>query len=251
MVITDKWTQFTKEIIESVEKVDTSYPVRVDSTTGEVTLIEVKEKSTENIDLNLKGEGIELALKAILGKYEWEEELPNKQIRKRTVTLPKLPNGNLADLFKDTAKLMKLAEAFRKFAIIQLMARPEVQALNLQGTGVLLADQLINEDGINKDIDKILKKTYGAETSLNSILANYNNEKFAMVNKDKLLSKTNNNFTEALEFIAGLLENSNVVTNVTLEKTGVNPTLVKQTDDVIRPITSIGNKNNRGFKSLI
>lgn len=254
--VSDKWTRFTKELVESTDKVDTMYPVTFDAKQGKISLIDIVPKETKKVSINLGSDATndKFELDAHLVTYEWEEENPvTKATKKRTIKLVNLPNADLSKIFEEAAKFAEIWEAFRKFMIIQIMTRDEVNKLSIPGTGILLADQLTNTDGITKDLDAIIRKVYNVDASaLNALIKDYDMVKFSMGVKDKLLSKTNAAFIESLKYLANVTKNQSIVKTTTIEKTGIEPSMVKQQDEVIRPIASVGdNRKAKGLSSIL
>lgn len=253
--VSDKWTRFTKELVEATDKVDVTYPVAFDAKTGKITLIDVgvKEVKKVTVDLGSDATNDRFVLDAHLATYEWDEENPvTKAVKKRTVKMVNLPNADLPKLFEEAAKVAEIWEAFRKIIIVQVMARTEVNNLNTPGTGILLADQLTNKDGINKDLDAIIAKVYNVDkATLNTIVKDYDMMKFSMNVKDKLITKTNLAFAEAMRALAEETRNKATVPTTQIAGTGIDPVMVKQQDETIRPIVSVGDKRTKGLSSIL
>lgn len=254
--VSDKWTRFTKELVESTDNVDTIYPVSFDAKQGKISLIEItpKENKAIKIDLGSEATGDHFSVDAHLVTYEWEEENPvTKATKKRQIKLVNLPNADLPKIFEEAAKFAEIYEAFRKFMIIQIMTRDEVNRLNIPGTGILLADQLTNTDGISKDLDAIIRKVYNVDqNALNAIVKDYDMVKFSMGVKDKFIAKVNAALAESFRYLANETKNQSVVQTTSLEKTDVAPSMVKQQDETIRPIASVGdNRKSKGLSSIL
>lgn len=255
VMVSDKWTQFTKELVEATEKIDTQYPVAFNVQLGNITLIDIKPKDQQKVAIKLGSAetGDLFEVNVVMVTYEWEEKLPNGTTKKRTIKLPNMPNLDMSTIFTEGAKLIEIAEGLRKFLILQIMTRDEITRLNIPGTGILLADQLTNSDGISKDLDALIKKVYNVDSAaLNNIVRNYDMMKFGMGVKDKLASKMALSFVESLKFLAEAVKQNSTVQAVQLEKTGVDPSMVKQQDESIRAITSIGeDTNKRGIQTVL
>lgn len=254
--VSDKWTRFTKELVEATDKVDTIYPVSFDAKQGKISLIEVATKDNKaiKIDLGSEATGDHFVVDAHLVTYEWEEENPiTKATKKRQIKLVNLPDTDISKIFEEAAKFAEIWEAFRKFMIIQIMTRNEVNNLNIPGTGIFLADQLTNTDGISKDLDSLIRKVYNVDqNALNAIVKDYDMVKFSMGVKDKFLAKTNAALAESFKYLANETKNQSVVQTTPIEKTGIEPSMVKQQDETIRPIASVGdNRRAKGLSSIL
>lgn len=254
--VSDKWTKFTKELIDSTDKMDNSYPITFNAKDGVISLIKLEVKKFEEVvaDLGSKETRDKFSLSAYLGTYEWEEENPvTKTVKTKQIKLVNLPKGDIVKLFEEAIKVAEIWEAFRKMILIQIMSRPEVNRLNIPGTGILLADQLTNKDGISKDLDSLIKKFYnGNPNTFNSIVRDYDSDKFAMSVKDRMISRSNAAFVESLKEMIKELKTHQVVTSQPLDKTDITPVMAKQQDEVIRPITAIGDgRRSKGFSSIL
>lgn len=254
-LVHDKWTQFTKDLVDSTDKVDTTYPISFNPETGRITLIELTPKNTENVELKFgkKEDGDEFCLSMTLQTLEWEEIGPGGVKKKRTIKVPRFPNMSLPETCEAAVKMCEAWEGFRKLMVLTIMTHPSIAKLNLPGTGMMLADQLGNKDGVAKGMDNIIKKAYNADpNTVNMAIRNYESDKFATVVKDKMIAKSNSNFIEFMKFMAEVTKS--VTTGaavVEFQGTGVQPSLVKQTEDQIKPIVSASPNNlNRPDKPI-
>lgn len=243
MQINDKWTKFTKELVESTDKIDSQYPVALNSQLGTITMLGLEPKNRREVkaEIGKPGEPGYICLAANIETYEWEEELANKTKKKRTTDLLQIADIPLHELLETLATVMEIAEAGRKSGILNLMTRDEITRLNMPSTGLLLADQLTNTDGIGKDLDVLIKKAYGSDpNALNAAIRDYESDKFAMSVKDKFIAKIIKSYCESLRFLATVVKNKTTVSYTSLEKSGAEPTLVKQQEEKVRSIASVG-----------
>lgn len=246
----DKYTRLARDLEVLANKYDMDYPLVFSN--GVPSMMELEPKENKVVSTNLTGTDkdqtpVECLVNVTLGKYEWEEKG-----KKKSCVLPVVPFLNIEDTLKLCLKMIQVGEAFRKMLMIQVMTRPEITKLNLPGTGLILADQIVNNEGISADVDAIIKAAYRSESSnINTLMQAYDKDKFEMKLKDNLLGSIEVNMTKFVEKLVEILKKNVSIEEASLKPTGVAPVISKVEAESINPIVSVGVEDNRDMVKLM